>query len=427
MRVFFDTVGCRLNQSEIEKMARQFRAAGHSIVSSAETADLVVINTCAVTSEAASDSRQKIRQAARLTQGKIIATGCWASVEGDAAMKLEKVAQVIDNRDKEYLVSNLLGICQENFDLEPLAREPLPGVHQRTRAFIKVQDGCDHYCTYCLTRIARGPSRSIPIDQILVDIQAALNGGVKEVVLTGVHLGSWGKDCASPTNLIDLIEKILSNVNIPRLRLSSLEPWNLAPEFFSLWKDSRLCRHFHLPLQSGCERTLRRMARNTTPERYWNLIMSLRDQIQDVAITTDVMVGFPGETEADFMESLEFVEKVQFAGGHVFNFSPRPATAAAKFPNPVPFGERKNRSARMRGVLERSTQNFYQQQIGKTLHVLWERAWQGEDQMWNLEGLSDNYLRVVSRNRENLWNQISAVKMESVSGDQMTGIIVPNS
>jgi threonylcarbamoyladenosine tRNA methylthiotransferase MtaB len=206
----------------------------------------------------------------------------------------------------------------ETFDLEPLARQPVPGGRLRTRAFIKVQDGCDNRCTFCITTLARGAGRSLPVEAILADINAALAGGAQEIVLTGVHLGSWGQDFETPQKIRDLIETILAEAPVIRLRLSSLEPWDLEADFFSLWQDQRLARHLHLPLQSGSAATLRRMARKTTPEDFARLVAAAREHIPEVAITTDVIAGFPGESEAEFAESLEFVRQMNFAGGHVF-------------------------------------------------------------------------------------------------------------
>src|SRR3990170_816594 len=222
MKIFLDSIGCRLNQSEIERFATQFRAAGHTIVNSAGEAELVVVNTCTVTSAAASDSRQKIRQAAREGAGEIVVTGCWSTLEPDSAAVLPNVRRVVSNLDKDHLVVEVLGVQEEDFDLEPVARKPLPGVHLRTRAFIKTQDGCDNHCTFCITRIARGPGRSETIKAVLSDIQHALKGGTREVVLSGVHLGSWGYDLSPRMHLRDLIQAVLQDTNVERLRLSSL-------------------------------------------------------------------------------------------------------------------------------------------------------------------------------------------------------------
>src|SRR5215211_3069555 len=219
MKIYLDTIGCRLNQSEIESMARGFRAAGHEIVTSADTAEMAVVNTCAVTNEAASDSRGKIRHIARAGVQEIVATGCWATLQPAQALDLPNVRKVVANDHKDYLVADVLNLAQgqEAFEVEPIARQPLPGLHRRTRAFIKVQDGCDNHCTFCVTTIARGEGRSRPIADVILDIQSALDGGTKEIVLTGVHLGSWGYDFGS--HLKELIKAILRETDTPRLRL----------------------------------------------------------------------------------------------------------------------------------------------------------------------------------------------------------------
>ena len=250
MKIYLDTIGCRLNQSEIETMARQFRAAGHEVVASAQDADLAVVNTCAVTVEAASDSRGKLRHIARAGVNEIIATGCWVTLQPGQAGALPNISRIVTNDRKDQLVADILNDREQAFDVEPIIREPLPGLHHRTRAFIKVQDGCDNHCTFCVTTIARGESRSRPIADVISDIQYALDGGIKEIVLTGVHLGSWGQDFN--LHLRDLVKSILRETDVLRLRLSSLEPWDLDADFFSLWEDARLCQYLHLPLQSGC-------------------------------------------------------------------------------------------------------------------------------------------------------------------------------
>ena len=335
MKVFLDTVGCRLNQSEIEAMARQFRAAGHEIVAGAGDADLVVVNTCTVTSQAASDSRQKVRQAVRLGADQVVLTGCWSTLEPEQALALPNVHKIFPNDQKDELVKDLLGLPEPEFELEPLARQPLPGIHMRTRAFTKVQDGCDNHCTFCITTLARGEGLSRSIPDVMKDIQAALLGGTREIVLTGVHLGSWGNDRAGKTGkLTDLIHTILAETDVPRLRLSSLEPWDIDEDFFGLWQDPRLCRHLHLPLQSGSAGVLRRMARKVTPRSYADLLAAARNAIPGIAITTDLIAGFPGETEEEFAETLEFVENMEFSGGHVFTYSARAGTAAAGMPCP---------------------------------------------------------------------------------------------
>jgi threonylcarbamoyladenosine tRNA methylthiotransferase MtaB len=423
VKVFLDTIGCRLNQSEIEAYAAQLRFAGHELVASAAEADLAVVNTCAVTAEAASDSRQKIRQAARQGVQEIAVTGCWATLNPQAALALPGVQHVVPNIDKDNLVANLLGIPQEAFDLEPVARQPLPGARLRTRAFIKVQDGCDNRCTFCVTTIARGAGRSRTAAAVLADIRLALEGGCQEVVLTGVHLGSWGQDLSPRLHLRDLVQAVLRETSIPRLRLSSLEPWDLDAEFFSLWDDPRLCRHLHLPLQSGCGATLRRMARKTTPESFAELVAAARAAIPGVAITTDVIAGFPGETDEEFAETLDYVRRMRFAGGHVFTYSARPGTVAARMPGQVSHPLRKERNAMLRQVFAQAALDYQSQFLGSVLPVLWESAAALGPQGWRMSGLTDNYLRVTAHAEQHLWNTITPVWLHSMPGDSLLGVV----
>ncbi|HSB02457.1 MAG TPA: tRNA (N(6)-L-threonylcarbamoyladenosine(37)-C(2))-methylthiotransferase MtaB, partial [Anaerolineales bacterium] len=407
MKIYLDTIGCRLNQSEIETMARQFRASGHEIVTSAEMAEVAVVNTCAVTNEAAADSRGKIRQMARAGVNEIVATGCWATLQPQQAGDLPNVLRVIANDRKDHLVSEVLNLPRESFDLEPIAREPLPGLHRRTRAFIKVQDGCDNRCTFCVTTIARGEGRSRPVADVILDIQSALAGGTKEIVLTGVHLGSWGYDLSS--HLKDLIKTILRETDVPRLRLSSLEPWDLDADFFSLWENKRLMPHLHLPLQSGCELTLKRMARKTTPQTFRELVSAARAVIPDVAVTTDMIAGFPGETEAEFAESLDFVREMNFAGGHVFTYSPRPGTGAARMKGQVRPELGKKRNHILHDALEESARSYRQNFVGRTMSVLWESTSEMGEWGWQMEGWTENYLRVQAFAPSPRWNEVDNV------------------
>jgi threonylcarbamoyladenosine tRNA methylthiotransferase MtaB len=422
MKVFLDMVGCRLNQAEIERMAGQFRAEGHTIVPEAREADLVVVNTCTVTSQAASDSRQKIRHASRAGAGEIIATGCWSTLQLAQAAELPGVVQVIPNDRKDFLVSELLQRSEPDYDAEPIARKPLPGLRQRTRAFIKAQDGCDNQCTFCITTLARGDSRSRPAADVIADIHSALEGGAKEIVLTGVHLGAWGLEAGS--RLGDLVKRILDETNIPRLRLSSLEPWDLDEAFFTLWADSRMCPHLHLPIQSGSAATLKRMLRKTTPETFRELVAAARTLIPEVAITTDVMTGFPGETDDEFEETLDFIREIKFAGGHVFTFSARPGTPAARMKNQVPHDYRKNRNHILRDVFSELALSYKRKFVGHTSPVLWESVTQVSDSGWQLEGWTGNYIRVTANAPEPRWNQIDHVKLLGLSGDGMTGEII---
>ena len=412
-------------------MAMQFRLTGHEIVASPDQAEMAVVNTCAVTNDAAADSRSRIRSIGRAGVEQIIPTGCWATLQPREAAALPNVLQVVPNNKKGQLAAEVLNLEPSTlnlppFEIEPLSRQPLPGLHRRTRAFIKVQDGCDNHCTFCITTVARGDGRSHPVADVLLDIQTALNGGAKEIVLTGVHLGSWGQDFGM--HLKDLIRAILRETDVPRLRLSSLEPWDLDADFFSLWEPSsssgRLMPHLHLPLQSGCESTLRRMARKTTPDSFRALVDAARQVMPEVAVTTDIIAGFPGETEDEFAESLAFVREMEFAGGHVFTYSPRPGTGAARMKGQIRPEIRKKRNHILREALDESERSYRGRFLGRRLPVLWESTSELDEWGWQMEGLTGNYLRVKASASSPRWNEIDHVAIQEVQADGLKGVIL---
>ncbi|MGE5250325.1 MAG: MiaB/RimO family radical SAM methylthiotransferase [Bacteroidota bacterium] len=428
MKVYLDTIGCRLNQAEIETMARQFRALGHEIVPQPGEAEVAVVNTCAVTGEAVSDSRGRVRHAARLGAEEVVVTGCWATLEPGAAGALPGVSRVVPNSRKESLVVESLPpderrANKQAFDAEPISRVPLPGLHRRTRAFIKVQDGCDNHCTFCVTTVARGPGRSRSLSDVILDIHSALAGGAKEVVLTGVHLGSWGQDLIGSARLRDLTATILRETDVPRLRLSSLEPWDLDADFFSLWRNPRLMPHLHLPLQSGSASTLKRMARKTTPRSFRLLVGAARRAIPGLAVTTDLIAGFPGETGDEFAESLAFVREMEFAGGHVFTYSPRPGTGAARLPAQIRPEIRKTRNHVLQEALQESAHAYRNRFVGSRFDVLWESASGLDEQGWQMEGLTPNYLRVSASASAPRWNEIDPVELTGLTKEGLRGVI----
>jgi threonylcarbamoyladenosine tRNA methylthiotransferase MtaB len=410
-------VGCRLNQSELERIGGQARRAGYNLVAEMTAADVAIINTCAVTAKAAAESRKLARKAYRNGIPQIILTGCWASLEPGRASRLPGVTQVISNDLKDQLNQIVLDPHKYEFDLEPMERQPLPGIRKRTRAFIKVQDGCDKRCTFCITTVARGPVKSEPLKTVLTEIQAIAASGVKEVILTGVHLAAWGSDLPEGTSLEELIRSILKHTDVPRVRLSSLEPWGLSDTFFDLWLNPRLCRHLHLPLQSGSARILKRMARNTTPDHYRSLLQNIRQKHPNMAITTDLIVGFPGESNIDFEDSLSFVQQMNFAGGHVFTYSERPGTVAATFPDQIPHAIRKERNKRMRTELELSSQRFQSNFCGRKVTVLWESLSALDDQRWMLSGWSSERIRVQAQGDPFLLNKNSEVILSGHTTD----------
>jgi threonylcarbamoyladenosine tRNA methylthiotransferase MtaB len=416
MRVYLETTGCRLNQSEIETLARQFRQAGHVIVHAAEEAELCVVNTCAVTREATRSSRNMIRRLNRSNpEAEIVATGCYAHLSPDLVKALPGVTQVVDNVQKERLVPLVLDLDEETFDREPLDREFLPGALGRTRAFVKVQDGCNNRCTFCVTTIARGPGRSRPLEEVIREIQALAAAGYQEAVLTGVHLGSYGHERGERDGLARLVRAILSATDIPRLRLSSLEPWDLSPDFFSLWGDARLCRHLHLPLQSGCDATLKRMARRTSQASFRALVDAARRHIPDLGISTDVIAGFPGETDDEFATSYDFVRAMAFMKLHVFRYSARAGTAAARMAGQVPDEIKKDRSVRLLALSDEGAQRFAAPFVGRELSVLWEQVTGASEAGFQNSGLTDNYIRVDMVAPAALTNTISSVRLTAVS------------
>lgn len=423
MKIYLDMVGCRLNQSELEIMARHFKRAGHILVGDPAEADLAVVNTCTVTAAAAADSRKVIRRLERSGVERIIATGCWSELHPDQALELPGVSRVVPNQDKDRLVASLFSLPEEIFDQEPIERVAIPGSRQKTRAFIKVQDGCRHQCAYCVTTIARGGPRSQSPERVIAEIQAALRGGAREAVLTGVQLGSWGADLKPRRRLSSLVESILARTDLPRLRLSSIEPWDVDQDLVSLFQDGRLARHLHLPLQSGSAAVMRRMARPFTPGAYAELAARVRKAVPEIALTTDIMSGFPGETEDEFRESLDFIRKLEFADGHVFVFSAREGTPAAGFADQVPHPIRKERSAQIREVLAASSTVYRSGFLGSRLSVLWEQSSNRGNGTWEVTGLTDNYLRVEARSEGEVWNRFSEIRVTGLTAEGISGEI----
>jgi threonylcarbamoyladenosine tRNA methylthiotransferase MtaB len=427
MKVYLDMVGCRLNQSELEEMARQFASAGHTLTADPSQADLGVVNTCTVTVSAAADSRKTIRRLARSGVDEIVVTGCWATLAPEKAASLPGVTRVISNGDKNFLVSQLLSMPPEELEDDEIGRQRIPGSRNRTRAFIKTQDGCSHQCAFCITTIARGPASSIPTRGVLRRINQAVESGVKEAVLTGVQLGSWGRDLPGKPELSDLVAEILKGTSLPRLRLSSIEPWDITPGLVSTMASERVARHLHLPLQSGSVSTLARMSRAITPTRYARIVKMIRREIPEAAVTTDIMTGFPGETEEEFADSLAFVREMRFADGHVFTYSARDGTRAAALDQQIPHPVRKQRNARMRKVLAQSAKAYRNQFLGQQLLVLWEdvrsdhEAETAGDPL--VRGLTDNYLRVETHAPAEVWNTITPARMVRLSSTGLIGEI----
>jgi threonylcarbamoyladenosine tRNA methylthiotransferase MtaB len=428
MKVYLSSIGCRLNQSEIETMGRQLMAQGHQLVSDAAVADKVIINTCAVTSQAARDARNQTRRIQRHNPDtEIFLTGCYATIAPTELEKLDVAVHIVSNKNKSHIVQMLDPHIPDElpvFDRAPIMREFLVGHTGNTRAFVKVQDGCNNRCTFCVTTIARGPGQSRRLADIVAEIQALSAAGYQEAVLTAVHLGSYGQDFDPQISLRDLAKAILRYTDIPRLRLSSLEPWDLAPDFFSLWENSRLLPHLHMPLQSGSDNILHRMARRTSRDGFRQLVTSARDQIPDLNLSTDTILGFPGETEYDFEQSLDYVQEIGFSRLHAFTYSPRPGTAAAKMPDQIQNVVKKERTRRMIELGKKLSLAYHQRYNGQTRPVLWESNIGANNNGLLWSGYSDNYIRVTATGPANMFNLVTPTRLHKAQADGAAGTII---
>ncbi len=411
-------MGCKLNQAETELLAREFAEAGYELVSAAGEADVYILNTCTVTHIADSKSRHWLRLARRQNpHALVVATGCYAQRAPQELTQIEEVGLVLNNDEKPHLL-RLLEEYGHIGSPVSVQGDSTTSYHNgfRTRAFIKIHDGCNSFCAYCIVPLVRGREKSLPVDQVIAEVRHRVAQGYTEVVLTGVKIGSYNYN---GVNLTGLLGQILAETDVARVRLSSLQPQEITPDLIGLWHDPRLCRHFHLSLQSGSDSVLSRMKRRYSPSEYQESVSLIRSLVPEAAITTDVIIGFPGETEAEFNESYDFCRQMGFARIHVFPYSPRQETQAAQMPNQVEDKVKKQRSQKMLALAKESAQNFSQQFLGKTMTVLWEK--QSEDGIWS--GHTDNYIKVYTKSSEDLTNKLLSVKLVKVSGDGVWGVI----
>lgn len=418
-KVALDTLGCKLNQAETELLAKQFAQAGYKLVSPADEADVYILNTCTVTHIADRKSRHLLRLAhGRNPDALLVATGCYAERVPQELAQIEGVDLVLGNEQKPHLVQ----LLEETGRLSrPLSvqRDSTSRPHTgfRTRAFVKVQDGCNSFCSYCIVPLVRGREKSLPVDQVIAEVRHRIANSYKEVVLTGVKIGSYSHN---GVNLRGLLEHILAETDVTRLRLSSLQPQEISPELIGLWRDNRLCRHFHLSLQSGSDRVLNRMKRCYSISDYQQSVSLIRALVPEAAITTDIIVGFPDETSAEFEQSFNFCRQMGFARIHVFPYSPRQESQAAQMPQQIGVQVKKQRSQRMLALASESAQSFSQQFLGKAMLVLWEQR--SGDDLWS--GLTDNYIRVYTKSNKDLTNKLLPVKLVEVRGDGVWGEMV---
>jgi threonylcarbamoyladenosine tRNA methylthiotransferase MtaB len=416
MKVHLKTLGCRLNEAELETWAQAFQKSGHQVIREPEAANLIVINSCAVTQDAARKSRHLIRKVHRENpDAKLVVSGCYATLNKQEAEDIMGVDLVVSNQDKDKLVETALS--ELNFDSMP-AMSTEPGetslfTRGRQRAFIKVQDGCRYRCTFCIVTVARGEEKSRTVPDVITEINALHQQNINEIILTGVHLGGYGSDLGN--NLVDLIKAILAETDVPRIRLGSLEPWELTDDFYQLFDNPRLMPHLHLPLQSGSDSVLRRMARRCKTEEFAAIVARLRQIKPLFNITTDIIVGFPGETEAEWQESLAFIQQVSFGHIHIFTYSPREGTKAATLPNPVQDHVKKHRSQQLHQLADEMRLKFYQANLDQQFPVLWEAYFEpvGADKQ-RVFGYTPNYLKVACEveNTTSLENTTTIVELK---------------
>jgi len=418
MRVHLQALGCRLNEAELETWARDFRSQGIALAQGADDADIIVINTCAVTQESVRKSRNLVRRAQRRNpQARLVMSGCYAALSPEQAADELGVDLVVGNADKDRLVE----ITRQALALPLMpqgATEPGENAllaRGRQRAFVKVQDGCRYRCTYCVVTLARGAERSRPMDEVIAEINRLHAQGIQEVVLAGVHLGGYGSDLG--LSLADLVHGVLQHTEVPRIRLGSVEPWDLPSGFWALFENPRLMPHLHLPIQSGSDSVLRRMSRRCRSDEFAELVEQARAQVRDFSVTTDVIVGFPGENDAEWQETLAFLERMRFAHVHIFAFSAREGTKAATLPDPVSRATKRERSQQLHELAARHRYAALQAFVGREFDILVEGSQDGTNGRRSWSGYTPNFLRVRLDSDRDLANRIVPVRTVAVSDD----------
>ena len=414
--VAFCTLGCKVNQYETEAMLEMFVNAGYQAVDFDEYADIYVINTCTVTSISDRKSRQMIRRALRLNpDAYIVVCGCYAQTAPEKVIAIDGVSLVLGTNERNRIVElaekKYNGIIVNSIStMREFEKLAINDTRHRSRAYVKVQEGCNQFCSYCIIPYARGPIRSRPLAEIVEESKKLVGAGFTEIIYVGIHVASYGLDNMG-IDLADMLIEVNKIEGLKRIRLSSIEPMTLNKTFCERIKDcDKLCPHFHLSLQSGCDDTLKRMNRRYTTDEYYEIIKGLRTYFPGCAITTDIMVGFPGETDEEFNKTLEFVKKVNFAEAHIFKYSRRTGTKADKMPNQIPPEIKELRSKELFRVCNKSHEEFLNSHIGKTLRVLFEER--SGDYM---EGKTPDYATVKYKTDKDLTGQYLDVYCTSVS------------
>lgn len=426
-KVAFLTLGCKVNQSDSAAMEELFRRADYEIVDFSQLADVYVVNTCVVTNVAQNKSKQMIRRAVRNNPSAIIAVcGCYAQTAPEEVRRLPGVHLILGNDKRNEIVKLVEKVRDSGYidavhalNKQIAFEEMLSGnVASRKRAYLKIEEGCNQYCSYCIIPYARGHVRSRPLESIFAETKRLVAEGFKEIVLIGIHLGAYGFETGGGKKLSDAVKTVLAVEGVQRLRLGSLESIELEDELITLFnKDQRLCRHLHLPLQSGCDKVLYEMRRPYTAEAYMGLLEKLRKQIPDIAVTTDIIVGFPNESEADFGETLAFVEQAKFSDVHIFPFSVRKGTPAASMPGQITREEKNRRGKLLDSVVQKNRHDFLQTFVGKKVEVLFEQ----ETDNGLLAGLTENYVKVYAKAETGLLGEIATVKIKAEKAGELYG------
>lgn len=424
-KVAFITLGCKVNQYETNSMIQQFQQKGYEIVEHTEKADIYIVNTCTVTNMSDRKSRQMLRRVKELNcKAMVVACGCYVQVAKEEVEKLDEIDLVLGNNEKRQIVEMI-----EKYQKEVKKQIEIEDVmHQKeyvelgeivytekTRAVIKVQDGCDRFCSYCIIPYARGRVRSRKPEKVIAEIEKIAQNGIKEVVITGIHIASYGKDFKEKYELIDLLEKINQVEGIKRIRLGSIEPLLITEEFVErLSKLEKICHHFHLSLQSGCDETLKRMNRRYTTQEFEEIVKRLRECYKDVILTTDIIVGFPGESQEEFETTYEFLQKIKFYKMHVFKYSPRKGTKAAQMAGQIEGKEKEERSQRLIELSNKNEKEYHEKYIGKEVEVLLE-----EEKNGYYQGHTKNYIMAMIESEEKLENKLITAKCIKTEKDHI--------
>lgn len=420
--VAFITLGCKVNQYETNAMTQQFIEKGYKIVEHTEKADIYIVNTCTVTNMSDRKSRQMLRRVKELnTDAIVIACGCYAQVAKEELEKIKEIDLVLGNNEKKDIVQHVENYLKSKIP-EVQAEDVMAQREfvefgdvtftEKTRAVIKIQDGCDRFCSYCIIPYARGRVRSRRPEHIISEITKIAEEGIKEVVITGIHIASYGKDFKEDYALINLLEEINQIKGIERIRLGSIEPLLITEEFVNrLKKLEKICHQFHLSLQSGCDETLKRMNRRYTTEQFQEITKLLRKNFKDSILTTDIIVGFPGETDEEFNKTYSFLEQIKFYKMHVFKYSPRKGTKAAMMPNQIEGNKKEERSRKLISLSNKNQKEYNKSYVGKELEILFE-----EEKNGIYQGHTKNYILAHYKTTQNLENKI--IKLKCIEAEE---------